>query len=106
MEEKCYVPLDIKTQAEFFSGFGKKELGISLIGSFIFLVISLIIYVVTKNTMLTVVVLASSIVVCFVINIRDEITNFSSMDGIKNVIRYMRLQKVYFYKYLDEWELN
>lgn len=33
MEEKLYIPMDVKPEAEFFKGFGRKQMGQEAIGS-------------------------------------------------------------------------
>ncbi len=103
---KCYVPLDIQLHSDFFSGFGKKEFSRAIIGIIAGLIISLIINMFINQTIVLIVMIAVFISISFSLNVRDRITNFSFIDEIINIIRVMKMQKYYPYKYLEEFDLN
>ncbi|GKX31383.1 hypothetical protein SH1V18_38630 [Vallitalea longa] len=98
-----YIPLGLKTRTELFEGFGKSELVKSIIVTLIAGGIDTIIYMITNNTTFTVVFILCSISGAVMMFTKD-ITNISAYDQIRFMIRFARSQKVYNYKYLDEWE--
>lgn len=107
MNEKqtLYIPLGLKTRTEIFDGFGKEELFKSIIVTLIAGVIDSIIYFVNRSTTFCVVFILSSIAGSVMMLTKDK-TNISVVDQIKFMIRFHKSQKIYKYKYLDEWGLN
>lgn len=98
-----YIPVGIKTQQEYFDGFGKAQLAqvalICLVGG----LLDLLAFIVTRNIPVCIlamlIIIASSIMMCT----RDQ-TNLSVVDQIKNIIHFSRSQKYYPYVALGEWE--
>ncbi len=105
-ENKCYIPLDIQISSEFYSGFGKKELFRSLIGSVIGLAFSSLCYLIFQSTIGMIVMIMIFIACSFSINIRDRSTNLSFVDEIGNVLRFIKVQKYYSWQYLNEWKFD
>lgn len=103
-KETLYIPLGLKTRIEIFDGFGKEELFKSIIVSLIAGVIDAAIYFITRNTTFCVVFILSSIAGSVMILTKDK-TNISVVDQIKFMVRFAKSQKVYRYKYLDEWRI-
>lgn len=60
-KQTLYIPLGLKTRTEIFDGFGKEELFKSIIVTLIAGAIDTIIYMLTKNTALSVVFILSAI---------------------------------------------
>lgn len=104
-KETLYIPLGLKTRTEIFDGFGKEELFKSIIVTLIAGVIDSIIYFVNKSTTFCVVFILSSIAGSVMMLTKDK-SNISVVDQIKFMIRFHKSQKIYRYKYLDEWGLN
>jgi hypothetical protein len=61
VKQTLYIPLGLKTRTEIFDGFGKEELFKSIIVTLIAGAIDTIIYMLTKNTALSVVFILSAI---------------------------------------------
>lgn len=104
-KETLYIPLGLKTRTEIFDGFGKEELLKSIIVTLIAGVIDSIIYFVNKSPTFCVVFILSSIAGSVMMLTKDK-SNISVVDQIKFMIRFHKSQKIYKYKYLDEWGLN
>lgn len=104
-KETLYIPLGLKTNIEIFDGFGKEELFKTIIVSLIAGVISVASYFIAKNIAFCVVFILSSISGSVMVMTKDK-TNISVVDQIKFMLRYAKSQKVYRYKYLDEWGLK
>lgn len=103
-KETLYIPLGLKTRTEIFEGFGKEELLKSIIASLIAGAIDIAVYSITKSTTFCVVFILSSIAGSVMVLTKDK-TNISVLDQIGFLIKYIKSQKIYRYKYLDEWGL-
>ena len=99
-----YIPMGVKTENEFFSGFGKKEFFQSLIGAVFALVISLIIYLVSGNVAYTMIGVLAGIAGSVMMVTKDQY-NMSVVNQVANLVRFSRSQKVYPYVYGKEWEV-
>lgn len=107
MQEKqtLYIPLGLKTRTEIFDGFGKEELFKSIIVMLIAGAIDTIIYMLTKNTALSVVFILSAIAGSVMMLTKDQ-SNVSVVDQMIFMIRFSKSQKRYRYRYLDEWGME
>ena len=82
---KLYIPLGVKPEAELFTGFGKKQLFQTLIGSLVLALAGIF-----GSVMMTT---------------KDQ-RNLSVVDQVQNLVRFLRGQKIYPYRYGDEWGLE
>ena len=101
-KETLYIPLGLKTRTEIFEGFGKEELFKSIIFTLISAAIDALIYSITRKPAFCVVFILSSIATSVMIFTKDK-SNISVVDQVKFMIRFAKSQKVYRYRYLDEW---
>ena len=99
-----YIPMGVKTENEFFSGFGKKELLQAAVGVIIALIVSLIIFLVSRNVSYTMIGVLSGIAGSVMMVTKDQY-NMSVVTQVANLIRFSRSQKVYSYVYGKEWEV-
>ena len=95
--------MGVKTENEFFSGFGKKELLQAAIGSVFALAVSFIIFAVSGNVAYTMIGVLSGITGSVMMTTKDQY-NMSVVSQVANLIRFSRSQKVYPYVYGKEWE--
>lgn len=79
---KLYIPLGVKPEAELFTGFGKKQLFQSIV------------------------ILALAGIFGSVMMTTKDQSNLSVVDQVQNLIRFLRGQKIYPYRYGDEWGLE
>lgn len=100
-----YIPMGVKTENELFSGFGKRELLQSIIGSIGSGVLSFFIWLISRNIAVTIVFVLTGIVGSVMMTTKDQ-TNLSVVDQVSNMVRYIRSQKYYPYIYGDEWEIK
>lgn len=98
-----YIPLGVKTEAEFFNGFGKRQMIQAAIGSAFFGLIAFIIWMVSGNVSGTVITVLAGIAGSVMMTAKDQ-SNLSVVDQCANMVRFMRSQKVYHYRYNFEWE--
>jgi len=96
---KLYIPLGVKPEAELFTGFGKKQLFQALIGS---LVMG---WLFTANVTTTVVLALTGIFGSVMMTTKDQ-SNLSVVDQVQNLVRFLSGQKIYPYRYGDEWGLE
>ena len=101
-KETLYIPLGLKTRTELFDGFGKEELFKSIVVTLIAGGVDAVIYIVSKNIVICVVLILSIIAGSVMMLAKDQ-SNISVVDQIKFMIRFAKSQKRYPYKYLDEW---
>jgi len=99
-----YIPMGVKTENEFFTGFGKKELLQAAIGTAFALLISLIIFFVSGNVTYTMIGILSGIAGSVMMTSKD-VYNMSVVTQAANLIRFARSQKIYPYVYGAEWEV-
>jgi hypothetical protein len=97
-----YIPMGVKTENEFFNGFGKKELLQAAVGSLFGGVIALLVFIVSGNVAYTMIAVLSGIAGSVMMTVKDQY-NMSVVGQVANLIRFSRSQKVYPYVYGKEW---
>lgn len=106
MEERkknaLYIPQGLKTRVEIFDGYGKEELMKTLLVTTLVGVIDFFYYLVFKNTVASVVIILVTIAGSVMMLTKDH-TQISVVDQVGFMIRFSRSQKIYPYKYQDEW---
>lgn len=98
-----YIPANIKTRFEFFSGFGFKELTITGSLGIISIFIGIFINFITNdfyNSILVVLITISTTIMA----VRKNETNQSVIDTIKLYIRFIKAQQHYKYEYFNNYE--
>lgn len=100
--ETLYIPMGVKTEAELFNGFGKKEFGRAFLGSIFSCGIALLIWVFTENVAMTMIMVLTGIFGSVIMTTRDS-NNLSVVDQMVNMMSFARSQKIYPYRYKDEW---
>jgi hypothetical protein len=103
-EENLYIPMGLKEDDEYWQGFGRKELIQTAITVVVLTVIDVILYkTVFKNTIFVTVFFLTSIAASIMFYTKDY-TNLSIYDQVRNMMDFKKSQKIYEYKYLDEWQ--
>ena len=106
MEERkknaLYIPQGLKTRVEIFDGYGKEELMKTLLVTTFVGVIDVFYYLIFRNTVVSVVMILVAIAGSVMMLTKDH-TNISVVDQVGFMVRFARSQKIYPYKYLDEW---
>ena len=102
MEEKLYIPVGVKPEAEFFRGFGRKQLIQAAIGSIGFGIIAVLLYLLTRSVTTAMITALSGIAGSIMMTAKDQ-NNLSVVDQVCSMIRFARSQKVYLYRYGKEW---
>lgn len=100
--DTLYIPMGVKTENEFFTGFGKKEFLQALAGTVLGGIISLIIYLISGNIAYAMIGILSSIAGSVMMTTKDQF-NMSVVTQAADLIRFSRSQKVYPYVYGSEW---
>ena len=102
-EEKLYMPTGITNKKEYFKGFGREEFIISLKVGIITLIITAIYYGISQNAFFAM-VFYIFVVGSTVIMLTKNDYNISPVNYFMQYLRFKREQKIYKYKYQDEWE--
>ena len=102
-ESTLYIPMGVKTENEFFSGFGKKELFQAMVGTVFALIVSLFIYLISGNIAYTMISILSGIAGSVIMVTKDQY-NMSVVTQVANLIRFSKSQRIYPYVYGNEWE--
>ena len=89
--------MGLKVKPEIFDGFGKEELYKTVVTTTIAGVIDIILYLITKNVAVSVVIMLASIAGSVMAFSKDR-TNLSVADQICNMVRFSKMQKQYPYK--------
>lgn len=103
MEEKqneLYIPSNIKTRLEFFKGYGVKEMIITLVVMIFSLPIIFALYKL-KGTLIAV-ILAFIVVAGTVVSVVKDDNNLCVAKQIGFMLKNLRMQKRYSYKYYDK----
>lgn len=104
MEDKLYIPMGVKPEAEFFKGFGKKQMIQAAIGSLFCGLIALILWFTTQSVTTTMIAALTGIAGSVMMTAKDQ-SNLSVVDQIGNMVRFAKSQKKYSYRYGKEWEV-
>lgn len=88
-----------------FTGFGKKQLFQSIVGSLVMGGIAALAWLFTGNVTTTVILALAGIFGSVMMTTKDQ-SNLSVVDQVQNLIRFLRGQKIYPYRYGDEWGLE
>ena len=99
---KLYIPLGVKPEAELFTGFGLFQ---SIVGSLVMGGIAALAWLFTGNVTTTVILALAGIFGSVMMTTKDQ-SNLSVVDQVQNLIRFLRGQKIYPYRYGDEWGLE
>jgi hypothetical protein len=99
-----YIPMGVKTENEFFPGFGKKELLQAMAGSLFGGLIALVVYFAGGNAANTMIAVLAGIAGSVMMATKDQY-NMSVVTQAANLMRFYRSQKVYPYTYGKEWEV-
>lgn len=102
MDDKLYIPMGVKPEAEFFPGFGKKQLFQAAIGSLGAAATAYIIWLLSASVTVTVITVLSGIAGSVMMTVKDQ-SNLSVVDQLHNMLRFQKGQKFYPYRYGDEW---
>lgn len=106
MEERkknaLYIPQGLKTRVEIFDGYGKEELMKTLLVTTLVGVVDVFYYLIFRNTVVSVVMILVAIAGSVMMLTKDH-TNISVVDQVGFMVHFARSQKIYPYKYLDEW---
>lgn len=101
-----YMPHGLKLKKEYFRGFGKEELIVTIIAAVIFLLLDAVIFILGNHSMglmFFLPVIGTSIV--GMMQIKGDL-NMSPVDMIKQQIKFARDQKDYPYVKMDEWNIE
>lgn len=96
-KKQVKIPKQIRLKTEFFIGFGMEELIKTLIIGAISGVFAYIFYKFTGQTIIATSIVIGMIVVSVIALIKNN-NNFSMADTIKNIIKYITMQKEYRYE--------
>ncbi len=106
MEERkknaLYIPQGLKTRVEIFDGYGKEGLVKTLLVTTLVGVLDIFYYLIFRNTVVSVVMILVAIAGSVMMLTKDH-TNISVVDQVGFMVRFARSQKIYPYKYQDEW---
>ncbi len=106
MEEKkknpLYIPQGLKTRVEIIDGFGKEELMKTILVTIGVGILDVIYYLIFKNTVISIVTILVAMAGSVMMLTKDH-SNISVVDQVGFMVRFARSQKIYPYKYLDEW---
>ncbi|MGV8149789.1 MAG: hypothetical protein ACLKAK_08495 [Alkaliphilus sp.] len=107
MQEKktysLYIPQGLKTRIEIFDGYAKEEFYKTMIMTIGGGVVSLCLYLFLENLVVSIVIILT-VVAGSVMMLTKDISNISVVDQVGFMIKYLKRQKKYRYKYLDEWK--
>jgi len=96
--------MGVKTENEFFPGFGRKELLQTFVGSAAGIILSLLVWSVTGSVPYAMIGVLAGIAGSVMMT-RKDMNNMSVVIQVVNMLRFSKSQKYYPYVYLKEWEV-
>ncbi len=102
-KQSLYIPQGLKTRVEIFDGYGKEELFKTIIATIVAGILDALMYLIFRNTVISMVFILVAISGSVMMLTKDK-NNISVVDQVGFMVRFARSQKIYKYKYLDEWE--
>lgn len=102
MDDKLYIPMGVKPEAEFFPDFGKKQIVQAAVGSLGAGAAAFVIWLLSGSVTATVITVLAGIAGSVMMTAKDQ-SNLSVIDQLQNMIRFRKGQKYYLYRYDDEW---
>lgn len=104
-DQSLYIPLGVKPEAEWFPGFGRRQLGQASIGTLVAFTIALFVWLMGGSVPLTVVTFLIGVSASVMMTTKDR-HNLSVLDQIVFMIRFAKAQKFYPYRGLSDWQLE
>jgi hypothetical protein len=101
-KQSLYIPQGLKTRVEIFDGYGKEELFKTIIVTVVAGIFDILLYFIFRSTAISMVFILVAISGSVMMLTKDK-NNISVVDQVGFMVRFARSQKVYKYKYLDEW---
>jgi len=102
-KQTLYIPQGLKTRVEIFDGYGKEELLKTIIVTLVVGAVDAVLFLIFRNVVMSVVLMLVAIFGSVMMLTKDK-TNISVVDQVGFMIRYARSQKIYKYKYIEEWK--
>lgn len=103
MRQTLYIPQGLKTRVEIFDGFGKEELVKTILVTVVACGIDALLFLLFRNVVTSVVFMLITISGSVMMLTKDK-TNISVVDQVGFMVKFARSQKIYKYKYLEEWK--
>lgn len=103
MKQTLYIPQGLKTRVEIFDGFGKEELVKTILVTLVAGGMDALLFLIFRNVVTSVVFMLIAIAGSVMMLTKDK-NNISVVDQVGFMIRFSKSQKVYKYKYLEEWK--
>jgi hypothetical protein len=103
LKQTLYIPQGLKTRVEIFDGFGKEELLKTILVTLVAGGIDALLFLIFRNVVTSMVFILIAISGSVMMLTKDK-TNISVVDQVGFMVRFARSQKVYKYKYLEEWK--
>ncbi|MDA3846928.1 MAG: hypothetical protein PF505_10380 [Vallitaleaceae bacterium] len=103
LKQTLYIPHGLKTRVEIFDGFGKEELLKTILVTLVAGGIDALLFLIFRNVVTSMVFILIAISGSVMMLTKDK-TNISVVDQVGFMVRFARSQKVYKYKYLEEWK--
>lgn len=101
-DQSLYIPLGVKPEAEWFPGFGQRQLGQSAIGSLVAVAIAILLWLFGGSVPLAMVVFLVGVSASVMMTTKDR-HNLSVLDQIKFMVRFAKSQKFYPYRGESSW---
>lgn len=92
-----YIPIGINTRVDFMPGFGKKELSQALVGIAIGIIIAIVAFIITSQTLAVVVIMIFAIGGSVLATTKNSM-NISVVDYINNILKFNKERQVFPYR--------
>jgi hypothetical protein len=101
-KQMLYIPQGLKTRVEIFDGYGKEELFKTVLVTLVAGALDALMFLIFRNVVTSIVFMLITISGTVMMLTKDK-NNISVVDQVGFMLKFVRSQKVYKYKYQDEW---
>lgn len=102
-KQTLYIPQGLKIRVEIFDGYGKEELFKTVIITLISGLVDVLLFLVFRNVVVSIVFMLVMVSGSVMMLTKDK-SNISVIDQVRFMVKFARSQKIYKYKYLEEWK--
>jgi Na+-translocating ferredoxin:NAD+ oxidoreductase RnfD subunit len=95
--------MGLRSEAEYFPGFGKKQILQAAVGILLSLVAAFLVYLLWRNSVTAALTAISGVFAAVLFTMRGP-DNLSVCDHVRHLLRYFRSQKYYAYVYNFEFD--
>ena len=102
-EERLYMPVEVTVDKQYLKGYGKKEMIAVVKTALLSVTNALLIGAIAQSIYIIVLLVIVALGLSCMLHYKDGVLNLTAAEHIVIMVDYLVKQKVFHYKYYDEW---